>query len=302
MPLTLTQALDRWYTSLEASPRIGSKRTIAAYRDGTARFLRHLPDPDMPLEDLTPEHIEFVLAELKRAGISPGGIAFVYRPVKTFLRWAVKRDLIAKSPCEIVDTPKVPVQPAPHVNEVEFRAMLAGTRARAKIDFRRRRDRAILLTLWWTGARLSEVAGLKVSDVDLQEGWAVFHGKGGKDRRVRLVEPVTEAIREYLTVRKVNAYSWHDALWLAPRGPLTANGIAQMVAERGNEAGLNRRVHPHLLRHSFVKRSLAAGMAETLVMAVTGHTTHAMLLRYGAANREEDAGLQLVAMARRAVA
>jgi integrase len=143
-----------------------------------------------------------------------------------------------------------------------------------------------------TGARLSEVADLKVGDVSLNEQRFVVRGKGGKDRVLPLLPEAAEALRAYLTLEwPRNAYSAStEALWLAPRGVLTSNGIAQMLAERGRLAGVQRRVHPHELRHRAVATWLRAGMPDSLVMALTGHSTPTLVQRvYGTHNRPEAA-------------
>ena len=286
---TLGEALARWSDHLQTSERIRSQRTIDAYLYGVG-FLVRAVGTDSPLSSVQPESIERLLADLKRSGKSAGGRALVFRPIRTFFRWAVDRDLLSSSPANRVAAPKAPAIPIQTIAEDEFGAILKTTEHRTRWAFRARRDRAVLLLLWTTGARLSEIAGLRCDDIDTTAGTFIVHGKGSKDRVLPLLPSTAHALDEYLRLeRPRSAYSASPALWLAPRGALTSNGIAQLVAERGRMAGIERRLHPHMFRHSFVKRALALGMSDSLVMSLSGHTTPSMLQRYGADRRSEDA-------------
>jgi len=176
--------------------------------------------------------------------------------------------------------------------------MLKTTEHRTRWAFRPRRDRAILLMLATTGARLSEVADLKVSDVSSRLDTFTVMGKGGKERVLPLLPEAADALRAYLTLERPRSpYSASTALWLAYRGDMSSNGLAQMVAARGYEAGVKRRVHPHELRHRAIASWLRAGMPDALVMSLSGHSTHSMLQRYGAHTRSEDAMAYLRALA-----
>jgi len=108
--ITLGAALSRWHTHLQASDRIGSQRTIDAYLYGV-RFLADSVGSHRPLADVTTEDIEALLGSLKRAGKSAGGRAVVFRPIRTFFRWCVARDLLDRSPAERVGAPKAPATP-----------------------------------------------------------------------------------------------------------------------------------------------------------------------------------------------
>ncbi len=292
--ITLSTALDRWYTSLAASDSIGSPRTIQAYRYGTDKFADSVGS-HRALADITTEDIEALLGALKAGGMSTGGRAVVYRPVRTFFRWCVKRGLLDVSPVEAVAAPKAVQQPVEFVSDAEWAAIIATTEAgRRKPKPGDLRDRALLLFMASTGARVSEVAAMRLGDIRLIDGKrrVLVHGKGGRDRFLPVVGEAAEAMDTYLARgRKGYALSTlSDALWLAPRGALTSNGIAQLLAERGWSSGLTRRVHPHELRHRFVARALDKGLPIPFITSLTGHTTPAMVNRvYGTHQRAEKA-------------
>jgi integrase/recombinase XerC len=288
--ITLSDAVERWTTHLHASDRIGSQRTIDAYLYGLGKLV-HFLGGHRTLLSICAEDIEGLMAALKAAGQSPGGRAVVFRPIRTFFRWAVDRGLVSISPVEKVAAPVVKAQPLVFVTDDELAAILRTTVTRSRWAFRARRDRAILLMLATTGARLSEVANLTVPAIDLESWQFTVHGKGGKDRVLPVLPEPAEALTAYLRMERPRSpYSGTtDALWLSSRGELTPSGIAQLVAERGYEAGIKRRVHPHELRHRFVAKALSGGMPGPLVMALSGHSTPSMLNRYGAHTRSEDA-------------
>jgi integrase len=199
--------------------------------------------------------------------------------------------MLAASPMTDIEPPKVKVPDIAYVDDNEWAAILATCVARSRHDFRAIRDSAILLLLGSTGARVSEVANLTIRDLDLRDDTILVHGKGAKDRLLPLLPDAKAALLIYLTRgRPRSAFAQtSNKLWLGPKGPMTASGIAQMCAERGKAAGVPRRVHPHEFRHRFIARTMAKGMPGPLLMALSGHSTPAMLNRYGSYNRQQDA-------------
>lgn len=291
---TLGDAVARWYTSL--ATRDMSPRTIDAYRHSVDRLVQHLSAGTL-LADITPEDVEAFMSDLKAKGLNSGGRHHVYRPVRTFFKWAVSRDLLVKSPVDKVAAPKVQPVPMEFVTDDQFAAILKTTEHRTRWAFRARRDRAILLMLATTGARLSEVADLTLDQLDMAAGQFTVHGKTGT-RDLPLLPDALAALSDYLRLERPRSpFSAGPAVWLAPRGALTSNGLAQMVADRGKAAGLQRRVHPHELRHRFAAKALAGGMPGPLVQELAGWSSPAMLSRYGKATRAEDAMAYLRKMA-----
>jgi site-specific recombinase XerD len=295
--VTLAAALTRWYSELAAEGK--SPKTLSIYRYSTDQLVKRI-GPMTPLEGIEPQDITGLVADVRAAGKSPSTVSATFRPLRTFGLWCVAAGLLDRSPVTM-KPPKVPVGIVPDITPAQWSALLATTDTRSRWAFRSRRDRAVLLLLWTTGARLSEVAGLKVSDVEDMMSFVV-HGKGGKDRTLPLLPDAAEALQAYLTLeRPRSAHSGaSEALWLSQgdTGELSANGIAQMVRTRGEQAGVTG-LHPHRFRHAFVSRCFAAGLSDSTIMALTGHSTHSMLSRYGQANRAQSAMDALRAMTSR---
>jgi integrase/recombinase XerD len=143
-----------------------------------------------------------------------------------------------------------------------------------------------------TGIRIAELAAIRYhpgdpgrSDLDLERREIRVRGKGGKDRTVKIDHEAARRLDRYLRTRARHEQAHRLGLWLGTggRGPLTANGIYQMVRRRGQQAGVD--VWPHRFRHHFSHTWLDRGGAEGDLMELNGWTSPQMLLRYGSSAR-----------------
>jgi integrase len=155
--------------------------------------------------------------------------------------------------------------------------------------FAQRRDYAIMAVFTATGIRLSELAGIRYdpgdplcTDVDLWNREITVRGKGSQARIVKIGHEAARSIDRYLRVRARHAQAYRVQLWLGVnnRGPLTANGIYQMVARRGRQCGVP--VYPHRFRRHFSHTWLDRGGVEGDLTELNGRTSPQMLRRYGA--------------------
>ena len=136
------------------------------------------------------------------------------------------------------------------------------------------RDRALFETLYSTGCRVSELAGLLTTQVDLDERRAKVRGKGAKERIVYLSEPAAEAIQNWLPYRsaRIKAESPQGHLFINARGgALTTRGIAYIIEGYVRKSGTGRGLSPHGFRHSFATHLLAGGADIRIVQELLGH-------------------------------
>jgi site-specific recombinase XerC len=191
-----------------------------------------------------------------------------YRALRQFFGWLAAEDEVA-DPTAGLRAPSVREKPVPFFTSVELSKLEQACRGST---FAQRRDAAILAVFRTTGIRLAELAGIRYapddprrSDLDLERREIHVRGKGGRDRAVKIDHQAARALDRYLRVRARHEQAYRLGLWLGTggRGPLTANGIYQMVRRRGEQAGVD--VWPHRFRHHFSHNwQLSAGVISAL--------------------------------------
>lgn len=136
------------------------------------------------------------------------------------------------------------------------------------------RDRAILELLYACGLRVSELTALKLEEYDQEDEFLRVTGKGGKTRHVPVGKQAACAIASYLAGArpKLVGKRTRSHLFLSRRGtPLTRERIRQIIRERAAQAGIDRRVYPHLMRHSFATHLLEHGADLRIIQELLGH-------------------------------
>ena len=189
--------------------------------------------------------------------------------------------------------PRVAEKLVPVFTSEELSALEKACQGRS---FGQRRDAAIFAVLTATGIRAGELAGIRYdpldprrSDLDLWAREITVRGKGGKARVVRIGHEAARALDRYMRVRSRHGQAWRRELWLGMnnRGPMTANGIYQMISRRGQQAGID--AWTHRFRHHFSHTWLDRGGSEGDLMELNGWSSPQMLRRYGASARSARA-------------
>lgn len=205
--------------------------------------------------------------------------------VRSFHRYLLREQTTARDPSAAVVRPRLPRSlPRPLPLEDVFRLLAA-----PRTDTVGLRDRAVLETLYGAGLRVSELTGLDVDDVDLEEGSVRVLGKGGKEREVPLGRYAVEALEAYLRRSRPQLATARSraALFLNQRGGrLTRQGVTLILARAARSAGIERRVSPHVLRHSFATHLLEGGADVRVVQELLGHASVATTQVYTLVTRE----------------
>lgn len=290
----LEQILSSWNLALEEAGK--SERTIEAYVGSASNLLAYLTQHGLPTdtEGVTNVHIRaFLKAELDRtSGVSAHK---KYRALNVFWKWVIaEEERTSPTPMTNVEAPKTTTKVKPPLREQELAALLEVCKGS---DFISRRDTAIIRVLIDNGMRVSGLAGLRYvpDDPERNDVWISRHVlrivlKGGNEHQAPIGKRAAAALDRYLRSRATQrAAAEHDWLWLGSKGRLTASGIAQMLERRGEEAGIEGKVHPHRFRRTAAHMWLEHGGDAHDLMQVAGWKSINMVMHYAAEQAGERA-------------
>lgn len=278
--------LDRWldeFISAARSERGLSDNTVAAYRRDLAAWREFCRLTAADPAKISAAQLTDYLERLRRGrpparqAMASSSVARMIVSLRSFYRFLAREGYVETDPTATVGVPKRPrsIPKAISLGEVERLLGLPPP------DLLGRRDRAILEVLYGAGLRISELVGLDVDDVDTEErSILVRAGKGSKSRRTPLGRAARAAVDDYLTlsrpelVRRGGGRGARGALFVNARGGrLSRQGCWKILKGYARVGGLEERVSPHTLRHSFATHMLDAGADIRVVQELLGHSS-----------------------------
>lgn len=263
-----------------------AERTTVIYGQSVTFFSRWLEAHGRPatVEELSRAAVREWLADLAER-VEQSTVRTRYKGLFRFCGWLVAEGDLASNPMAGLEAPNPPAKPVPVLSDEELARLLKACGGR---EFRDRRDEAIVRLLLDCGLRVSELCGLGVDDVDLDQGSALVHGKGNKVRPVYFGTRTARALDRYLRLRRQHRHAHREALLLGQRGPMSADGVRDVLEVRGRAAGIED-LHPHRFRHSWAHDYLLAGGQERDLKRLAGWSSDVMLERYGASAADHRA-------------
>ena len=251
-----------------------SPNSIEAYNRDVLKFLAFL---EMRGYDLSPGEIELrhlseFLAWINDLGLSPRSQARLVSGIKSFFRYLLLEEVIGTDPTSLLEVPRIG-RKLPVVLSVE-----EIDRILSACDLSRpegRRNRAMMEVLYGCGLRVSELAGLRLSNVYSDQGFLRITGKGNKERLVPVGRIAVREIRNYLPDRNSLpgiAGGDEDILFLSRRGrKLSRVMIFNIVRDLASAAGIKKNISPHTFRHSFATHLIDGGADLRAVQEMLGH-------------------------------
>ncbi len=245
--------------------RAMSPNTASAYRSDVAFFL---DSAGVPPDRITPDDIIAYLAT--RTGYSKRSQARLLSALKSFFNYLAAERMIKENPCDMVDAPKIG-RYLPEVLSVEEVEKIMDSVPLS--DVAGLRDRAVLEVLYGCGLRVSEVVGLKISDVFVKEKFVRVVGKGDKQRLVPIDGIALDFVGRYLEVRpEPYDRESEDILFLNRSGrKLSRVSVFKMVKRQALIAGIGKEISPHTFRHSFATHLIENGADLRAVQEMLGH-------------------------------
>jgi integrase/recombinase XerC len=277
----------RAFMTFLAVERQASPETIRSYRSDlqqlTTFLIQAQPVPKRPrsleIGGVTTDSLRAYLHWLDRRGEKASSLARKLACLRSFYRFHVREGTVAKNPAEDIRSPKLPKTLPRVLTKDDANALMEFPKGVAPLSLR---DRAILETLYSTGARVSEAVGLNLGDLNQADGLVHLRGKGRKERIVPIGDVALHAIQAYRHSLKHTAERARAAmpLFLNHRGGrLTARSVARLVASYSSHLA-GGAISPHALRHSYATHLLDEGADLRSIQEMLGHASLSTTQKY----------------------
>ncbi len=268
----MEELLDAYFRYLVAEKNL-SPLTLRNYRTDLLHFALYLEDEEgVPVLEADRTMARRYLGALKNSGMVTASLTRKVSTIRSFYRFLVREGKVESTPLTGIVAPKRERRLPTILSKADLDALIESADETTAVGLR---NRAMLEMMYASGVRLSEIVGLDLRSIDLDERTVVVRGKGNKERMVLLGEPAEKTLRRYLSqARPQLATGAEEALFLNRDGNrLSGRSVQNVVRKYALKAGLESHAWPHLLRHSFATHLLDGGAELRVVQELLGHAS-----------------------------
>jgi integrase/recombinase XerD len=269
--MEITPVIAQFLTHVRVEKGL-SANTVAAYQRDLAKFNACAQKRKLTLDGISRDDLVDFLAGLYREKLESRTVARHLVTLRNFFRFAQIQELIATDPSLNLESPKIRRNLPGYLKLEEVERLLAQPDAKTALGLR---DRAMLEVLYSTGLRVSELIGLRVTDLDAKVGCIRCIGKGDKERIVPAGKKALGIVEKYLRDARPKLLGKgvaSQSLFVNRSGhSLSRVGVWKILSAYGRRAGLRVALTPHMLRHSFATHLLERGADLRSVQLMLGH-------------------------------
>lgn len=256
-----------------------SENSIEAYIRDVSKFVEFLAlrEYELNYKEIELTHLQEFIHYVNELGLHPRSQARVISGLKAFFKYLMVEDLLDESPAALLEAPRLD-RKIPHVLTPDEINLIISALQFEKNEYIKIRNVAMLETLYACGLRVSELTGLRISNLYLDIGFIKILGKGNKERLIPIGESARIAIRAYLdhhdgrqSLKRIHQ-EHADILFLNRRGKqLTRVMVFTIVKKLAGLAGIKKKVSPHTFRHSFATHLIEGGADLRAIQDMLGH-------------------------------
>jgi integrase/recombinase XerD len=247
-----------------------SDNTLSAYGSDLKQFDKWLEAKE--LFNVEQQDINQFFVCRKQQGMSKRSVARILSSLKRFYGYLLREGLIQSDPCELIDAPRLAPALPESLSENDVESLLQAPEIVSALGFR---DRAMLELLYATGLRVSELVELNFQQVNFRQGCLRVVGKGEKERLVPVGEEAMEWLERYLNQARpmILGARQSDYLFVTNRGSsMTRQAFWHIIKRYAKQAGIDKHLSPHTLRHAFATHLLNHGADLRVVQLLLGHS------------------------------
>ena len=265
------QLLDRFLDAIWAERGL-SENTLEAYRRDLMKLMDWLAKKGEILISAGREDLLQLLAEEVAAGRSPRSLSRYLSGYRQFYRWLVRERIITQDPTTLIESPKLGRGLPKALSENQIEVLLEAPDTTRPLGLR---DRAMLEVMYATGLRVSELCGLQLANLNLNQGVIRIMGKGQKERLVPLGGEAEDWLTRFLSDVRPGLLKGSQSPFVfitARKTSLSRQAFWYMVRRHCRQAGIDKAISPHMLRHSFATHLLNHGADLRVVQLLLGHS------------------------------